>query len=528
MNLWWGFPIVSSLKISGPATATAAATLARRRVAHQACCRPTPSAPCAAGAAARQLLPRREFSGDASSRATGNSQDSSSSAGRQRRWNSSSASCGGSSAAAFPAAAVAGGGARGRGTAAAGAARGLSSSFLADAVRESATNHCIDRVVNGSLDGTVTADKDSPTVAVQDFVYDIDLAQRPSGSSTPLASAPDPFELVAGELASLSDGIKSLVGTEHPVLNAAAKYFFELDGGKKIRPAMVILMSQACNSHAQQLRSTGGGIDQGTQMQNPLQLRLAEITEMIHAASLFHDDVIDEADTRRGVPSVNKVFGNKLAILAGEFHCDFLLARSSMSLARLRSLESVELMSAAIEHLVKGEVLQMRPTEDGGGAFEYYVRKNYYKTGSLMANSCKASAVLGQHDLEVQSVAFEYGKRVGLAFQLVDDILDFEGNAFTLGKPALNDLRQGLATAPVLLAAEQQPGLAKLIARKFRGPGDVDEALELVHRSDGIARAKDVAAVQAEKAMSAVLSLEKSPAREALIRLAHKIVNRNH
>lgn len=192
MNLWWGFPIVSSLKISGPATATAAATLARRRVAHQACCRPTPSAPCAAGAAARQLLSRREFSGDASSRTTGNSQDSSSSAGRQRRWNSScvggnapgnsgssygdgryrwggqqtlsaipalrrSASCGGSSAAAFPAAAVAGGGARGRGTAAAGAARGLSSSFLADAVRESATNHCIDRVVNGSLDGTVTA-----------------------------------------------------------------------------------------------------------------------------------------------------------------------------------------------------------------------------------------------------------------------------------------------------------------------------------------------------------------------------------
>ncbi|CAM9866180.1 unnamed protein product [Sphacelaria rigidula] len=158
---------------------------------------------------------------------------------------------------------------------------------------------------------------------------------------------------------------------------------------------------------------------------------------MIHAASLFHDDVIDEADTRRGVSSVNKVFGNKLAILAG----DFLLARSSMSLARLRSLESVELMSAAIEHLVKGEVLQMRPTEQGGGAFEYYVRKNYYKTGSLMANSCKAAAVLGDHHVEVQNVAFEYGKRVGLAFQLVDDILDFEGNAFTLGKPALNDLR---------------------------------------------------------------------------------------
>ncbi|CAN0148946.1 unnamed protein product [Scytosiphon promiscuus] len=406
----------------------------------------------------------------------------------------------------------------------AGASRELSSSFLADAVRETATNHCIDRVVNGSLDGTGPVDKDAPTVEVQDFVYDIDFTQRPSGTSHPLANGPDPFELVAGELAGLSDGIKSLIGTEHPVLNAAAKYFFELDGGKKIRPTMVILMSQACNSHARQLQPDMEQATEAEMQQNPLQLRLAEITEMIHAASLFHDDVIDEADTRRGVPSVNKVFGNKLAILAG----DFLLARSSMSLARLRSLESVELMSAAIEHLVKGEVLQMRPTSDGAGAFEYYARKNYYKTGSLMANSCKASAVLGQHNLEVQEVAFEYGKRVGLAFQLVDDILDFEGNAFTLGKPALNDLRQGLATAPVLLAAEQQPGLAKLISRKFRGPGDVDEALELVHRSDGIARAKDVAVVQAEKAMSTVLTLKESPARNALVQLAHKIVNRNH
>ncbi|CAM9142257.1 unnamed protein product, partial [Hapterophycus canaliculatus] len=193
-----------------------------------------------------------------------------------------------------------------------GASRELSSSFLADAVRETATNHCIDRVVSGSLDGAVAVD--SPTVEVQDFVYDIDLTQRPSGTSHPLANGPDPFELVAGELAGLSDGIKSLIGTEHPVLNAAAKYFFELDGGKKIRPTMVILMSQACNSHARQLRPE---MEQASAAENPLQLRLAEITEMIHAASLFHDDVIDEADTRRGVPSVNKVFGNKLAILAG-------------------------------------------------------------------------------------------------------------------------------------------------------------------------------------------------------------------
>lgn len=113
---------------------------------------------------------------------------------------------------------------------------------------------------------------------------------------------------------------------------------------------------------------------------------------MIHTASLLHDDVIDEADTRRGVPSVNKVFGAKLAILAG----DFLLARSSVSLARLRSLEAMELMSTVIEHLVKGEVMQMKNADgrDDITPFEYYLRKNYYKTGSLMANSCKVPTSL--------------------------------------------------------------------------------------------------------------------------------------
>jgi geranylgeranyl pyrophosphate synthase len=118
--------------------------------------------------------------------------------------------------------------------------------------------------------------------------------------------------------------------------------------------------------------------------------------EMIHTASLMHDDVIDEADTRRGMPSVNKVFGDKMAVLAG----DFLLARSSVSLARLRNFEAVELMSTVIEHLIKGEVMQMKNADsrDDISPFEYYLRKNYYKTGSLMANSCRVRASSSRSD----------------------------------------------------------------------------------------------------------------------------------
>ncbi|CAM9366348.1 unnamed protein product [Discosporangium mesarthrocarpum] len=412
------------------------------------------------------------------------------------------------------------------GTRCRGGGRGLST-FLADSLRESVTSAGIDRICNGAGPGSTI---DDPTVsAMDDFVYNIDLQQMPANHYKPSPSTPDPFELVKGELSTLSDGIKALVGTDHPVLNAAAKYFFEIDGGKKIRPTMVLLMSHACNSHGRQEASTTGNketLEAKNRYKDLMkcQRRLAEITEMIHTASLFHDDVIDEANTRRGVPSVNKVFGNKLAILAG----DFLLARASVNLARLRSTETVELLSTVIEHLVKGEVLQMRPLVEGGRAFEYYVRKNYYKTGSLMANSCKAAAILGEHGHEIQTIAHEYGKRVGLAFQLVDDILDFEGDLFTLGKPALNDLRQGLATAPVLLAAQEQPRLNDLIQRKFEAPGDVDEALALVQASDGIKRAKDVARVQAEAAMEAILHLSYSPEREALVQLAHKVVHRTH
>jgi geranylgeranyl pyrophosphate synthase len=261
------------------------------------------------------------------------------------------------------------------------------------------------------------------------------------------------------------------------VLEACAKYLFEMDGGKKIRPTMVLLVARATAAHEEREGHGGGTGDEHGIVPLPSQKRLAEITEMIHTASLFHDDVIDEADSRRGVPSINKLYGNKMAILAG----DFLLARASVSLARLRNVEVVELLSTVIEHLVKGEVMQSRPQalldggESGEAALQYYLHKNYYKTGSLMANSCRAAVLLAGHDERLQEQAFAYGRHVGLAFQLVDDVLDFEQSSETLGKPALNDLRQGLATAPVLLAANQFPQeIWGLVKRKFRSEGDVE------------------------------------------------------
>lgn len=332
---------------------------------------------------------------------------------------------------------------------------------------------------------------------------------------------PDPFELAASEITSLAESIKDLLAVDHPVLATAAKYFFELDKGKKVRPTMVILMARATNHHRFM-----NGFPLPSDFTLACQRRLAEITEMIHTASLFHDDVIDDSETRRGNPTINSAFGNKLAILAG----DFLLARASVSLARLRNVQVVELVSTVIEELVKGEIMQMRPPSIATRkeALEHYLKKNYYKTGSLMSNGCQAVSLLASDDSFTQKIAFEFGKRLGLAFQLVDDVLDFQADWKKLGKPALADLKAGLATAPVLIAAATYPELDSLIARKFKNNGDIDHVLELLNKSDGIQRTKDLAFLQADLAIEAILQLKESEERDSLVNLALKVVNRTH
>jgi geranylgeranyl pyrophosphate synthase len=347
----------------------------------------------------------------------------------------------------------------------------------------------------------------------------------------------DPFMLSKQEVETLSQSIREdLLGTDHPVLNKAASYFFgSADGGKKVRPMMVMLLSRALanamkpNSEDVQPETTASLFSHPFSWQRSdlpqAQRRLAEISEMIHTASLFHDDVIDGSDTRRGQAAVHMVFGNKMAILAG----DYLLARASICLARLRHVEVVETMSTIIEHLVRGEVMQMRGTQSTEGKNErmvYYLKKNFYKTGSLMANSCKSAALLGDCSPELVAASYRYGKHVGMAFQLADDVLDFEGSVSSMGKPALADLNAGLSTAPVLFAAEDYPELEPMMDRKFRQEGDVERAVELVFASDGIERTKQMARVHAELAMEAALELEPSVHRDALINLAYKVVSR--
>ena len=314
------------------------------------------------------------------------------------------------------------------------------------------------------------------------------------------------FTPVEADLRLLADNLKQLVGNRHPILFAAAEHLFGA-GGKRIRPAIVLLISRATMLE---------------QEITPRHRRLAEITEMIHTASLVHDDVVDESDVRRGVPTVHSLFGNRVAILAG----DFLFAQSSWYLANLDNLEVVKLLSEVIMDLATGEIQQGLNRFDAGISIETYIEKSYYKTASLIANSSKAAGLLSEVSRETVEHLYSYGRHFGIAFQIVDDILDFTSTTDTLGKPAGSDLKSGNLTAPVLFALAEKPSLEVLIEREFAQEGDLEQALALIQDSQGIQQARELAAHHAKLAIEHLAVLPPSESHQALINIAEYTLSR--
>merc|ERR1711957_193035 len=255
------------------------------------------------------------------------------------------------------------------------------------------------------------------------------------------------------------------------------------------------------------------------------QAQLGQIVEMIHVASLIHDDVLDEADTRRGGESVHKLYSNKVAVLAG----DYLLARASVLLARLENTAVVQMMATALESLVSGEIMQLKSSPEELLRMESYLRKSYYKTASLICYACRSCALLGGHAYgsTVATACEEFGFHMGLAFQIQDDILDFTAAASILGKPALADMSLGLSTAPILYAAEEFPHLRPLVQRRFKKPGDKQTALEALYKSKtAMGKAERLAGFHAQRAVDALLRLPQSEARDALLRLTYEVITR--
>ena len=345
------------------------------------------------------------------------------------------------------------------------------------------------------------------------------------GGKKRIETLPDPFKMVEKELKPFADSISELVSTDQPVLSMAAKHFFEKRHGKRFRPTIIQLVAKAVAAcRPEQGSQEDGGIENGGDASSwqwrgasnvvveggvvtpknhegsdvwRKQAQLGQIVEMIHVASLIHDDVLDEADTRRGGEAVHKLYSNKVAVLAG----DYLLARASVLLARLENTAVVQIMATALESLVAGEIMQLKSPPESLLEMETYLRKSYYKTASLICYACRSTALLGGHAYEstVATAMEEFGFHLGLAYQIQDDILDFTAAASVLGKPALADMDLGLSTAPILYAAQEAPHLRPLVMRRFKKAGDKKTALEALYKSDtAMTKAKELAKFHAQ------------------------------
>lgn len=282
-----------------------------------------------------------------------------------------------------------------------------------------------------------------------------------------------PIKAIENEFQSLNNNLYKMIAVDNAILYSAAEQLFKA-GGKRIRPIILLNIAKSTSQH------------------NPTsieQKRLAEITEIIHTASLVHDDIIDDCDTRRGVNTVHNLFNNKVAVLAG----DFLFAQSSWYLANLNNLEVVKIISKIIIDFAEGEIRQGTKSFNYNISMEEYIEKSFYKTASLLACSCKATVMLSNNIDIKKNNFYLYGKHIGLAFQVIDDILDIISTSKELGKPAGLDLKNGNLTASLIFTLDKKEKLYRLINQEFQFVNNVNEAIDTIKQTNSIQKAKDIA-----------------------------------
>lgn len=282
-----------------------------------------------------------------------------------------------------------------------------------------------------------------------------------------------PIKSIQKEVKDLNRNLYKMIGASNPILYSAAEQLFKA-GGKRIRPIILLNIAKSTSNNNNILIE---------------QKRLAEITEIIHTASLVHDDIIDNCDTRRGTDTIHNVFNNKIAVLAG----DFLFAQSSWYLANLDNLEVVKIISKIIIDFAEGEIKQGSKSFDSHISIDEYIEKSFYKTASLIACSCKAINMLNTNSNVNGNSLYLYGKHIGLAFQIVDDILDIISTSQELGKPAGLDVKNGNLTASLIFTLKEKKNIYKLINREFQSTNDVDETIKTIKKTNAIQKAKDIA-----------------------------------
>jgi octaprenyl-diphosphate synthase len=317
-------------------------------------------------------------------------------------------------------------------------------------------------------------------------------------STLSIATAKEVFDLLRDDLAAIEHEFGRQSASDVAVVTEIAEYLIA-GGGKRIRPMLLLLSAKAlgCTSHSR--------------------IKLGAVVEMLHTATLVHDDIIDEADTRRGRPSSNTTWGNAKCVLAG----DWLYMQAFHTALEERNFRVLDLLISLTQQMVEGELLQMEKLGHLINEEEYF-DLIYRKTACLFKVSMQLGAAITRASDGVDAQLGEYGRNLGLAFQIIDDVLDLTAEEDVLGKPVASDLREGKATLAVIHALERGTGADREAIRKVLADRSFEhvshpQILEILHRHGSIDYAMDTACAYAEAARLSITDLPDTDAKRALL-----------
>ncbi len=314
------------------------------------------------------------------------------------------------------------------------------------------------------------------------------------------------LELVAPDMAEVDRVIAQRLDSGVPLVGEVARYIISA-GGKRLRPVLLLL---ACGA----LGFTGA------QRHN-----LAAVVEFIHTATLLHDDVVDESTLRRGKPTANENFGNPASVLVG----DFLYSRAFQMMVDAESMRVMHILAEATNVIAEGEVLQLMNMHDASLDEEGYLRVIRSKTAKLFEASARLGAILAGSPAAIETACADYGQALGTAFQVIDDVLDYDGNAAEMGKNLGDDLREGKATLPLILAMQRGNEAQSQTVREAIETGNVARLAEIVAivRDTGALEAtRQAAASEAQRAIDAAMQLPDNAHRQAMVLLASQLLTR--
>ncbi len=307
-------------------------------------------------------------------------------------------------------------------------------------------------------------------------------------------------------MAQVDEVIRARLTTDVPLVREVAQYIISA-GGKRLRPALLLLVSGALgNAH-------------------PHRHTLAAVVEFIHTATLLHDDVVDESTLRRGRPTANQVFGNAASVLVG----DFLYSRAFQMMVDVNNMRVMQVLSDATNVIAEGEVLQLMNMHDASIGEDDYLRVIRSKTAKLFEASARLAPILAGADPAIEQACATYGQALGTAFQVIDDVLDYEGNAQELGKNLGDDLREGKVTLPIICALRAANDQQRQLIRDAIEHGQLEHlpAIQSIIVGTGaLEAARQAAQAEARRALEAAGQLPANAHQSALLQLAASLLER--